>query len=126
MKFCKALNKIQFINWFIVCALIFYFIFVTGTNPWYLTLKIGLSIQLILLATNWVLGIKSNSRWAIYDLVLALMIVFTELENYNLFRTDIFKGEGGFAMTYLFIFIVNIGFLISIRQIIYEFKTITA
>jgi hypothetical protein len=104
--------------------LILYFIFVSGTNKWVIALEYGLAIQLVLLICNWTLGVRTNAKWAAYDIVLGLLISLVELENYGLITTKIFHGETGYAMTYLFILVVNLGFLLSFRQIRNEFKTI--
>lgn len=105
-------------------CLIFYAIFLNGGNNWVLALEIGLLIQLILLTVNWGLGVKTNAKWAAYDLVIILIITFVELTSRNIIETRVFHGEGGFAMTYLFIFVVNLSFLFSIRQIRAEYKIV--
>lgn len=122
MKINKIINTIQFINWAVTCSLILYFIFVSGTNKWFITLEIGLAIQFGLLICNWILGVRINAKWAVYDLVLALLISFVELENYGLITTKFFRGEAGYATIYLFILVVALGFLLSFRQIRNEFK----
>ena len=120
----RIINITQFINWLAVCSLIFYAIFLNGGNNWVLALEIGLIIQLILLSVNWRLGVKTNAKWAAYDLVIILIITFLELDGRNIIETRLFHGEGGFAMAYLFIFVVNLSFLLSIRQIRAEYKIV--
>lgn len=126
MKLCKVLNVIQFINWLLCCFGIIYLIFVDDNPRWFLALGIGVLIQLCLLATNWILGIKANSKWALYNIVLLLLILFFELDNHDVIRTKLFTGESGFAMIYLFVILINGLFLFSIRYIMMEYRIVKA
>ena len=102
----------------------FYAIFLNGENNWVLALEIALVVQLILLSVNWRLGVRTNAKWAAYDLVIILIITFLELTGRDIIVASLFDGEDGFAMMYLFIFIVNLGFLFSIRHIRTEYRIV--
>jgi hypothetical protein len=119
----RLIGWLQLVSWITVLTLIGYLILFRNSPEWYYFIKIGIGIQLYLLLLTSLLKRKLNIRWLIFNLILFCFIGFNELEINNIVDLKTFKGEDGYAMTYLFFVVIPVCmYIISVFFIIADVK----
>ena len=112
----------------VVCILILLFIlfsiFIQNSINWYYLLKAGVIIQLVLFGLTSFLQRRLNKTWFSLILTILFLLIINELESNNITQLQIFNGESGIAMTFLFI-IFSIGlYALSLIPIIAQLRNV--